>query len=79
MNDSTYEEDVELAFEQMRQKILENKSLNNPNKSNKKYKIIDTNQFKLTNCKVCNISIKISCKYDGQYPLCYVHRDPNNR
>jgi len=35
--------------------------------------------FKFENCKMCNTPVKLSCKYDGNYPLCYIHRDPNDR
>ena len=32
-----------------------------------------------TNCKECGVVFKISYKYTGGYPLCYIHRDPNER
>ena len=35
--------------------------------------------FKLEKCKVCKVQVKLSCKYDGGYPLCYKHRNPNDR
>ena len=30
-------------------------------------------------CKVCNCEMYISNNYSGEYPLCRVHRDPNDR
>lgn len=30
-------------------------------------------------CKVCNCEMYISTNYSGEYPLCRVHRDPNDR
>ena len=33
----------------------------------------------LANCKVCDCELKISCEYSGDYPLCYRHRNPNDR
>lgn len=47
-------------------------------KKNSIRKIDEYNQV-LTYCKVCNCEMKISCKYDGDYPLCYKHRNPNDR
>lgn len=35
--------------------------------------------YKIENCKVCKIKIKLPCTYDGNYPLCYEHRKPNDR
>ena len=35
--------------------------------------------YTITNCKVCNTEFKISCLYNGGYPLCIRHRDPNER
>ena len=35
--------------------------------------------FKLEKCKICKVEVKLSCKYDGRYPLCYKHRNPNDR
>jgi hypothetical protein len=30
-------------------------------------------------CKICNCEMYISTNYSGEYPLCKIHRDPNNR
>ncbi len=35
--------------------------------------------FFIEKCKVCSKEIKLSCKYSGNFPLCYLHREPNNR
>ena len=35
--------------------------------------------YKILKCKVCKEEIKMSCKYNGNYPLCYKHRNPNER
>ena len=34
---------------------------------------------KLNYCKICNCEINLSSNYDGEFPLCKIHRDPNNR
>lgn len=33
----------------------------------------------ISNCKICNIEIKLPCTYNGNYPLCAIHRAPNDR
>lgn len=33
----------------------------------------------VTYCKVCNCEMYISTNYNGEFPLCRVHREPNNR
>ena len=30
-------------------------------------------------CKVCKSEMYISVNYSGEFPLCRMHRDPNNR
>jgi len=30
-------------------------------------------------CKVCNCEMYISTNYNGEFPLCRIHRDPNDR
>ena len=30
-------------------------------------------------CKVCNCEMLISTNYNGEFPLCRIHRDPNDR
>lgn len=30
-------------------------------------------------CKVCNSEMFISTNYNGEFPLCRIHRDPNDR
>lgn len=35
--------------------------------------------YYVANCKVCNTEIKMSCRYNGDFPLCQTHRDPNDR
>jgi len=35
--------------------------------------------FYIANCKTCGSKIKMSSKYTGNYPLCYLHRNPNDR
>lgn len=57
--------DLEEAIEIMR-KISKPKIEKKPKLINKK-------------CKICNTDFKISIKYDGDFPLCLYHRDPNNR
>lgn len=76
-NNSTYEEDIQLALEMMREFSLKEKKKSQVNI--KKFKTINKDDFTFANCKTCNKLFKISCKYDGPYPLCYLHRDPNNR
>jgi hypothetical protein len=53
-------------------------SKNNEKEKNIKKENKDKNFF-INKCKVCSVEIKLSCKYSGNFPLCYVHRDPNNR
>ena len=45
----------------------------------KKYKGEFTSEYTTTKCYICKTSFKISSAYDGEFPLCYVHRDPNER
>ena len=33
----------------------------------------------VTYCKVCNAEMFISINYNGEFPLCGIHRDPNDR
>jgi hypothetical protein len=40
---------------------------------------LNQDNFYIANCKVCNSELKLSCNYSGEYPLCKVHRDPNDR
>lgn len=47
-------------------------------KKNKIRKVTEYNLV-IANCKVCNCELKISCEYNGDYPLCYRHRNPNDR
>jgi hypothetical protein len=30
-------------------------------------------------CKVCSCEMYISTNYNGEFPLCRIHRDPNDR
>ena len=30
-------------------------------------------------CKICACEIYISTNYNGEFPLCRIHRDPNDR
>ena len=30
-------------------------------------------------CKICNCEMYISTNYNGEFPLCKIHRDPNYR
>jgi hypothetical protein len=30
-------------------------------------------------CKVCNCELYISINYNGEFPLCRLHRNPNDR
>lgn len=43
-----------------------------------KQRIVKDNKF-IAYCKICNKEINLSCAYTGDYPLCYIHRDPNDR
>lgn len=50
----------------------------------KKQNQIDANNkdnlyYKIEKCKICKTEVKLSCKYDGNYPLCDKHRKPNDR
>ena len=47
------------------------------NETSKIKKVKDN--FYVSNCKICNIEIKLPCTYNGNYPLCIKHRDPNQR
>ena len=51
------------------------------NDKTKKNIDIDHNNpyYKIEKCKICKIEVKLSCKYDGNYPLCDKHRQPNDR
>ena len=40
---------------------------------------LNDNNMIVTNCKICNCEMKISNNYTGDYPLCYAHRNPNDR
>ena len=78
---SNFDDDIEKAFEIMKDEKIKNNN-NSKKKCNtykKNYNIINKDQYTFTNCKKCNKLFKISCKYDGEFPLCYEHRDPNNR
>ena len=35
--------------------------------------------YKIEKCKICKTEVKLSCKYSGKFPLCYKHRNPNER
>ena len=35
--------------------------------------------FYVSKCKICNLEIKLPCTYNGNYPLCEKHRNPNDR
>tara|TARA_E500000178_G_C17037453_1_gene764284 strand:- start:6492 stop:6728 length:237 start_codon:yes stop_codon:yes gene_type:complete len=47
------------------------------NKIDKNKKVIDN--YISSNCKICNLPIKLPNTYNGTYPLCIIHRDPNDR
>tara|TARA_B110000008_G_C16691993_1_gene453097 strand:+ start:127 stop:435 length:309 start_codon:yes stop_codon:yes gene_type:complete len=50
------------------------------NFSGKKFKTrLNEDNYVETSCKNCGMKFNISSKYDGGYPLCYKHRDPNER
>lgn len=53
-------------------------SKNDEKEKNNKKENKEENFF-IEKCKVCSKEIKLSCKYSGNFPLCYIHRDPNNR
>ena len=40
---------------------------------------LNEDNYYIAHCKVCNAELKLSCNYSGDYPLCKVHRDPNDR
>jgi hypothetical protein len=44
-----------------------------------KYNRDENENYTTVNCKVCNLTFMISSKYDGSFPLCYKHRNPNDR
>lgn len=44
-----------------------------------KIRRLNNDNFYVANCKICQKEIKLSCRYAGEYPLCYIHRDPNDR
>lgn len=45
----------------------------------RKYKEYSNGVMVFTNCKVCGNEMKISSNYNGEFPLCFQHRDPNHR
>ena len=40
---------------------------------------VHNDNYYVANCKICNVEIKLSCHYNGEFPLCQIHRDPNHR
>lgn len=69
------EDDIEEALLLMRKHAREKEVYKH--KRNFDSKIEDN--YTITHCKVCNAEFKISCLYNGGYPLCKLHRDPNER
>ena len=69
------EDDIEEALLLMRKHARSKTEYNKERNFNSK---IEDN-YTITNCKVCNAEFKISCLYNGGYPLCKQHRDPNER
>ena len=57
------------------------KTINQSNDMIKKNNIrqLNNDNFYIAQCKICNIELKLSCNYSGKFPLCKVHRDPNDR
>lgn len=47
-------------------------------KKNKIRKLNDQGKI-VSYCKVCKTEMFISTNYSGEFPLCRVHRDPNDR
>ena len=44
-----------------------------------KIRKINTEGKVVAYCKICNCEMYISTNYNGEYPLCTLHRDPNDR
>jgi hypothetical protein len=40
---------------------------------------LNSDNFYIAHCKVCNFEMKLSSNYSGEFPLCIVHRNPNDR
>ena len=66
--------------------IDEFKKNSTPQRTKKQIEIKNGNARKVKNneyyydfCKICNQEVRLSCNYNGNYPLCYIHRDPNER
>lgn len=72
---SLLEDDIQEALLLMRKHA---KSKTQYNKERNFESKIEDN-YTITKCKVCDTEFKISCLYNGGYPLCKQHRDPNER
>lgn len=70
-----FDDDIEEALLLMRKYSREKSEY----KQKKNYDSKIEDNYTITNCKVCNDEFKISCLYNGGYPLCKLHRDPNER
>ena len=70
-----FDDDIEEALLLMRKYSREKSEY----KQIKNYDSKIEDNYTITNCKVCNAEFKISCLYNGGYPLCKQHRDPNER
>jgi hypothetical protein len=66
--------DADIAFKELKEDEEKNKPFN----SKKDFRRIENNYY-VANCKICNINVRLSCKYKGDYPLCQEHRDQNYR
>jgi len=71
MNSPELEKLIEQIWKDADFKIEEKKKVN-------KIRKIEDN-FYFSYCKICNIKIKLPSTYNGNYPLCFSHRNPNDR
>ena len=40
---------------------------------------LNKDNFIVAHCKECNCEMSISTNYNGEFPLCFRHRNPNDR
>lgn len=68
-------------------KIWKDSNFNLNSKSSLTKEIIEKNKIRKLNeqgkmiayCKYCSCELYISTTYNGKFPLCKAHRDPNDR
>ena len=70
---------LEQIWEDADFKSKKNVILDGESKKKNRIRRLNNDNFYVANCKVCNCEIKLSNRYNGEFPLCRQHRDPNDR